>query len=126
MKQARRRVAEIPRAISTNKLLAQLECRLTKTEVLLESKSQPRLTVLEAMSLGSLINPIGFLALAIRPNIRQNPTSLFGVPQDGQFHTHDDWLRRRRLFRCKRRSARAVTLSTRTTVAGERSRLCAP
>lgn len=35
--------------------------------------------ILLAMSAGSLMNPAGFLALAIKPNIRQDPTSPFGV-----------------------------------------------
>jgi len=35
--------------------------------------------ILAAMSLGSLGNPIGFLALAVRPNLRQGPTSPFGA-----------------------------------------------
>ena len=35
--------------------------------------------ILVAMSVGSLMNPAGFLALAIKPNLRQDPTSPFGV-----------------------------------------------
>ena len=31
--------------------------------------------ILVAMSVGSLMNPVGFLALAIKPDIRQHPTS---------------------------------------------------
>jgi len=35
--------------------------------------------ILVAMSVGSLTNPAGFLALAIRPDIRQIPASPFGA-----------------------------------------------
>jgi hypothetical protein len=35
--------------------------------------------ILVAMSLGSLGNPAGFLALAVKPNLRQHPTSPFGA-----------------------------------------------
>ena len=41
--------------------------------------------ILVAMSVGSLMNPVGFLALAIKPNIRQDPTSPFGVLMAGSF-----------------------------------------
>jgi len=41
--------------------------------------------ILVAMSVGSLMNPVGFLALAISPNIRQNPTSPFGAIMAGSF-----------------------------------------
>jgi len=37
------------------------------------------------MCAGSLLNPAGFLALAIRPELRQNPTSPFGVVMAGSF-----------------------------------------
>jgi hypothetical protein len=36
-------------------------------------------SVLLAMSIGSLLNPSGFLALAIEPNLRQHPSSPFSV-----------------------------------------------
>jgi hypothetical protein len=35
--------------------------------------------VVTAMSIGSLMNPVGFLILAIKPDTRQQPTSPFGV-----------------------------------------------
>ena len=41
--------------------------------------------ILIAMSVGSLMNPVGFLALAIKPDIRQQPTSLFGAIMAGSF-----------------------------------------
>ena len=41
--------------------------------------------VVFAMCAGSLLNPAGFLALAIRPDLRQNPTSPFGVVMAGSF-----------------------------------------
>ena len=46
--------------------------------------SPPRLVVL-AMSVGSFMNPVGFIALAMRPTLRQNPTSPFGVIMTGSF-----------------------------------------
>jgi hypothetical protein len=41
--------------------------------------------ILFAMSVGSLMNPVGFLALVIKPNIRQHPTSPFGTVMAGSF-----------------------------------------
>jgi hypothetical protein len=41
--------------------------------------------VLGAMSVGSLMNPVGFLALAMKPDIRQQPTSPFGIVMAGSF-----------------------------------------
>ena len=41
--------------------------------------------ILFAMSVGSLMNPVGFLALAIKPDIRQHPTSPFGAVMAGSF-----------------------------------------
>lgn len=35
--------------------------------------------ILIAMCVGSLLNPAGFLALAIKPDLRQQPTSPFGA-----------------------------------------------
>jgi hypothetical protein len=35
--------------------------------------------VVTAMSIGSLMNPVGFLVLAIKPDTRQQPTSPFGA-----------------------------------------------
>ena len=39
----------------------------------------PPAVVVMAMSLGSVTNPTGFLALAIRPTLQQTPTAPFGV-----------------------------------------------
>jgi len=41
--------------------------------------------ILVAMSVGSLLNPVGFVALAIKPDIRQHPTSAFGGVMAGTF-----------------------------------------
>ena len=35
--------------------------------------------ILAAMCLGSLGNPVGFLVLAVKPSLRQHPTSPFGA-----------------------------------------------
>jgi hypothetical protein len=37
------------------------------------------------MGVGSLMNPVGLLALAIKPDIRQHPTSPFGTVIAGGF-----------------------------------------
>jgi hypothetical protein len=41
--------------------------------------------ILISMSVGSLMNPMGFLALAIKPDIRQHPASVFGGLMAGSF-----------------------------------------
>lgn len=41
--------------------------------------------ILISMSVGSLMNPVGFLALAVKPDIRQHPTSVFGGLMAGSF-----------------------------------------
>lgn len=41
--------------------------------------------ILVAMSVGSLMNPLGFLALAVKPYIRQQPATPFGVIMTGSF-----------------------------------------
>ena len=41
--------------------------------------------ILAAMCLGSLGNPVGFLALAVKPNLRQHPTSPFGAAMTVSF-----------------------------------------
>jgi len=41
--------------------------------------------VVFAMSVGSFMNPVGFIALAIRPGLRQQPTSPFGAVMAGSF-----------------------------------------
>jgi hypothetical protein len=41
--------------------------------------------VLVAMCIGSLGNPAGFLALAIKPDLPQRPNSLFGAVMTGSF-----------------------------------------
>jgi hypothetical protein len=37
------------------------------------------------MSVGSFMNPIGFIALAVRPTLRQHPGSPFGIVMAGSF-----------------------------------------
>lgn len=41
----------------------------------------PPAFVVVAMSVGSLANPLGFLALAIKPDLPQRPASAFGLDQ---------------------------------------------
>jgi hypothetical protein len=41
--------------------------------------------ILVAMSVGSFMNPLGFLILAIKPDIRQQPATPFGVLMTGSF-----------------------------------------
>jgi hypothetical protein len=41
--------------------------------------------VLVAMSIGSFMNPVGFLILAVKPDTRQQPSSPFGVLMAGSF-----------------------------------------
>ena len=41
--------------------------------------------ILLAMAIGSLMNPVGFLALAIQPNTKQSPASPFGALMAGSF-----------------------------------------
>ena len=45
----------------------------------------PSPIVVIAMCIGSVMNPAGFLALAIKPNLRQDPASPFGVLMTGSF-----------------------------------------
>ena len=45
----------------------------------------PSPVVVLAMSIGSFMNPLGFLALAMKPGIRQHPASPFGVVMTGSF-----------------------------------------
>jgi hypothetical protein len=45
----------------------------------------PAPTVLVAMCIGSLGNPAGFLALAIKPDLPQRPNSPFGALMTGSF-----------------------------------------
>jgi len=45
----------------------------------------PSPLVVFAMSIGSFMNPVGFIALAVKPNLRQQPTSPFGVVMAGSF-----------------------------------------
>jgi hypothetical protein len=39
----------------------------------------PSSVILMAMSIGSLLNPLGFLVLAIKPTLRQHPSTPFGA-----------------------------------------------
>jgi hypothetical protein len=41
--------------------------------------------VVFTMSLGSFMNPVGFIALSIKPTLRQRPTSPFGAIMAGSF-----------------------------------------
>lgn len=41
--------------------------------------------VVFAMCTGSFMNPVGFIALSIRPTLSQKPTSLFGAAMAGSF-----------------------------------------
>jgi len=45
----------------------------------------PSPLVVFAMSIGSFMNPVGFIALAVKPHLRQQPTSPFGVVMAGSF-----------------------------------------
>jgi len=45
----------------------------------------PSPLVLVAMSIGSLLNPFGFLVLAIKPTLRQHPSTPFGAIMAGSF-----------------------------------------
>jgi hypothetical protein len=45
----------------------------------------PPAFVIIAMSVGSVGNPLGFLALAIKPDLPQRPTSAFGAIMVGSF-----------------------------------------
>ena len=45
----------------------------------------PPTLVVGAMSLGSVGNPAGFLALALKPDLSQKPTSPFGAVMVGSF-----------------------------------------
>ena len=38
-----------------------------------------------AMSIGSLLNPFGFLVLAVKPTLRQHPSTPFGAIMAGSF-----------------------------------------
>jgi O-antigen ligase len=48
-------------------------------------RESPSLLVVFAMSVGSFMNPVGFIALAMRPDLRQQPTSPFGAVMAGSF-----------------------------------------
>lgn len=45
----------------------------------------PSPIVVLAMCIGSVMNPAGFLALAIKPDLRQDPTSPFGMVMTASF-----------------------------------------
>ena len=45
----------------------------------------PSPLVVVAMSVGSFMNPVGFIALAIKPGLRQQPTSPFGAVMASSF-----------------------------------------
>lgn len=45
----------------------------------------PSPVILLGMTIGSLLNPFGFLVLATRPNLRQHPSTPFGAIMTGSF-----------------------------------------
>lgn len=45
----------------------------------------PSPLVLVAMCIGSLLNPFGFLVLAVKPNLRQHPSTPFGAIMAASF-----------------------------------------
>jgi hypothetical protein len=45
----------------------------------------PSSMILLAMCIGSLLNPFGFLVLAMKPNLRQHPSTPFGAIMAGSF-----------------------------------------
>lgn len=45
----------------------------------------PPSAVLAAMCIGSLLNPFGFLVLAMKPTLRQHPSTPFGAIMAGSF-----------------------------------------
>lgn len=45
----------------------------------------PSPVILLAMCIGSLLNPFGFLVLAMKPNLRQHPATPFGAIMAGSF-----------------------------------------
>ena len=45
----------------------------------------PPSVVLLAMTIGSLLNPFGFFVLAIKPGLRQHPSTPFGAIMSGSF-----------------------------------------
>ena len=45
----------------------------------------PPAVVVAAMCVGSLLNPFGFLVLAMKPNLRQHPATPFGAIMAGSF-----------------------------------------
>jgi hypothetical protein len=45
----------------------------------------PSAVILLAMTIGSVLNPFGFLVLAMKPNLRQHPSTPFGAIMAGSF-----------------------------------------
>ena len=45
----------------------------------------PSAPVVVAMAVGSFMNPVGFIALSMKPDLRQHPTSPFGAIMAGSF-----------------------------------------
>jgi hypothetical protein len=45
----------------------------------------PSPVVVVAMCVGSFMNPVGFIALAVKPTLRQQPASPFGAVMAGSF-----------------------------------------
>lgn len=45
----------------------------------------PSPVVVWAMSIGSFLNPVGFILLSLKPNLSQHPASPFGILMSGSF-----------------------------------------
>ena len=46
---------------------------------------QPSPLIVWAMSIGSFMNPVGFIFLSLKPNLSQHPASPFGILMSGSF-----------------------------------------
>jgi hypothetical protein len=53
--------------------------------ILGQLRGSPPPLVVFAMSVGSFMDPVGFIALAMKPTLRQHPASPFGVIMAGSF-----------------------------------------
>jgi hypothetical protein len=45
----------------------------------------PSPLIVWAMSIGSFMNPVGFILLSVKPNLSQHPASPFGILMSGSF-----------------------------------------
>lgn len=48
-------------------------------------QASPSALIVYSMCIGSFMNPVGFLLLAVRPNTSQHPASPFGLLMSGSF-----------------------------------------